>query len=170
MACEYCNNCQHATCHVIKSELYDERKNWYCGYNKTKVLIDLTTEKDALVSAPSWCPNKAKNEIKQITSASSTTSSDLFAPHTYRERLKNIKGFTTWDDIKVNEIYHLPPIFENGERKDIIVTSKTQYSIAYKVLNGSKYQLNTFYPSSIEVKFLVPHKIKKIELVNCGVR
>ena len=94
MSCEYCNNCKFANCHVIKSEIYDERKNWYCAHGKTKVLIDLTTEKDELISAPSWCPiNVSKPKIEKTYSVGEM-----------REMLKSVKSITTWEDIKVNEI------------------------------------------------------------------
>ena len=72
---------------------------------------------------------------------------------------------------KVNEIYHLPPLISGDKRKDILITSKSQYSLSYKVLNEkTNYQINTYYPSSIEVKFLVPHKIMKFEIINSGVK
>ena len=74
-------------------------------------------------------------------------------------------------DLKVNQIYHLPPLLSGDKRKDILITSKSQYSISYKILSEkTNYQINTFYPSSIEVKFLVPHKIMKVEIINNGVR
>lgn len=162
MSCEYCNNCKHAKCHVIKSDIYDERKNWYCGYNTHKVLLDLTCEKDALIEVPNWCPLSFKT---QVTTKESTIKIDI------REKLKSIKTITKWEDIEVNKIYHLPPLMTGDKRKDILITSKSQYSISYKILNGNaNYQINTFYPSSIEVKFLVPHKIMKFELINNGVR
>ncbi len=161
MSCEYCNNCKFANCHVIKSEIYDERKNWYCAHGKTKVLIDLTTEKDELISAPSWCPiNVSKPKIEKTYSVGEM-----------REMLKSVKSITTWEDLKVNEIYHLPPLISGDKRKDILITSKSQYSLSYKVLNEkTNYQINTYYPSSIEVKFLVPHKIMKFEIINSGVK
>lgn len=161
MSCEYCNNCKFANCHVIKSEIYNERKNWYCAHGKSKVLIDLTTEKDELITPPSWCPiNTNKLKIDKTY-----TISEM------REMIKSVKSITTWDDLKVNEIYHLPPLIDGDKRKDILITSKSQYSLSYKVLNEkTSHQINTYYPSSIEVKFLVPHKIMKFEIINGGVR
>lgn len=168
MACEYCNNCKHATCHIIKSDIYEERKNWYCGHGKTKVLLDLTTEKDKLIYAPDWCPLAKEQSSNGANDYKVTYKS---TPYEIRDQLKKVKGFSSWDDIKVNQVYHLPPLLDGDKRRDILITAKSQYNMSYKVLNDNcSYQINTFYPSSLEVKFLVPHKIMHIEIVNNGVR
>lgn len=170
MACEYCNNCKYATCHIIKSDIYDERENWYCGHSKTKVLIDLTTERDKKIKSPDWCP-LAKESQSEVTNTKVTNTTEYESPYAIREKLKGLKSISTWDDIHLNTVYHLPPLVIGDKRKDIIITSKSQYSMSYKILNDKNTcQINTFYPSSVEVKFLVPHKIMKFEVINGGVK
>ena len=157
---KYCNACEH--CHRVKveSELYQDRCNFVCKFYAQSQLVEMVTQKGTLVKKPSWCPldsqyKKVSQEPKKKTA------------YEIKEALKNVKSITTWDDIKVNQIYHLPPLVEGDKRKDILITAKSQYYMSYKVLGGANsYSVNSFYPSSLEVKFLVPHKIMKFEIVN----
>ena len=157
---KYCNACEH--CHRVKieSELYQDRCNFVCKYYAQSQLVEMVTQKGTLVKKPAWCPldsqyKKVSQEPKKKTA------------YEIKEALKNVKSITTWDDIKVNQIYHLPPLVEGDKRKDILITAKSPCYMSYKVLGGSNsYSVNSFYPSSLEVKFLVPHKIMKFEIVN----
>lgn len=157
---KYCNSCEHCSKHKIESVIYEDRCNYYCKYGGRNSMIEMTTTKDALVNKPNWCPIVQVAQIKEKKDKT---------PYEIKEALRSIKAFTKWEDIKVNEIYHLPPLVEGDKRKDIIITSKSQYFMNYKVLNSSNsYSVNTFYPSSLEVKFLVPHKLMKFEIITNG--
>ena len=110
---KYCNACEH--CHRVKveSELYQDRCNFVCKFYAQSQLVEMVTQKGTLVKKPSWCPldsqyKKVSQEPKKKTA------------YEIKEALKNVKSITTWDDIKVNQIYHLPPLVEGDKRKDIL--------------------------------------------------
>lgn len=157
---KYCNACEH--CHRVKIEstIYPDRCNFMCKYQGNNQMVEMVTQKGTLVKKPSWCP--LDTPYKKITQEPKKKSA-----YEIKEALKAVKPITEWDDIEVNKIYHLPPLVEGDKRKDILITAKSQYYMSYKVLGGANsYSVNSFYPSSVEVKFLVPHKIMKFELVN----
>lgn len=66
--------------------------------------------------------------------------------------LKKIDRQTPWEDIKIGEIYHIPPLVYN-DRMDFIVLSKDKDTIRIKKLQESYPQL--MYRSDMTSNFIV---------------
>lgn len=62
-----------------------------------------------------------------------------------------------WDDIKVGETYHMPPLIYN-KRMDFLVKDKHEDSMKI-IKNGDKF-VQTIFRTDITTRFIV----KKIEL------
>lgn len=147
--CDYktktCNFCEHAQTFKIKGL---DRYNIYCNCGETSKMIDLSVPPKAYVEIPEWCP-KGKNKCNNTL-----TFSDKMTI------LRNMTPLIKWEDIKENEIYHLPQL-PGEERKDIFIVRKDLVSLTYREVEGSQNVLYTIYPSTLISKFLVKNKIKK---------
>lgn len=143
-----CNFCEHAKiCKIGKEE--DARYNLFCTYDKNyRQIVDASVKHDSFVSCPSWCELKKKDEESKLTFGEKV------------DKMRSFKPFLSWDEIKVNEIYHIPQI-PGEERKDIIVTHKTPSSLMYKDINGASNVSYTLFETSLIRIFLVKNKIKK---------
>lgn len=161
---EYCNGCGNVICNMVKSSNGD-KFNWYCEVNSTDWrALEISAPKGTMVVKPYWCPKANKN-----TGESTTRSSAPSSPITPNAALANVKPMTPWDEIKVNQIYHIPPMF-NLERQDILIKSITKASLNYVVLEKNKPVTHNaqrvLYPTMQLAKFLVPHKNLKVEIVS----
>lgn len=66
--------------------------------------------------------------------------------------LKDVPKVTEWDNIKVGEIYHLPPLVYN-ERTDFIVLEKRDYTMKIRRLTDDYPQ--TMFKNDITTRFVV---------------
>ena len=66
--------------------------------------------------------------------------------------LRKVKSMMNWDEIKVGEIYHLPPLVYN-KRMDFTVVDKKENAIKVKKL-GENYS-QTMFKTDITTKFIV---------------
>lgn len=148
----YCNNCMHSDFYPSKIN-GDKHNNWYCTALTPCKLIELSVKKDDNVEIPLWCPNSYCNNNKQIK-------------NNYVDKIKmweKIEPIIQWDNIKANTIYHVPPVL-NEKRKDILVISKSSFSITYRELYKNKpssSMISTIYKTNIWWKFMSEHKLKK---------
>ena len=165
MASQFCNACPHSSVKKFSSDTIGERYNCYCDYkeNNSK-LVELSAKFGTFVETPAWCPlNKPQVEEKKVAVS--------LTPYEIKERLKKLKPFSKWEDIKEGHVYHIPPLYPGDKRKDVYVTYKSSTSVSYKVLGAKNtYAINTLYPSSVEVNFLVPHKIMNFEIITSGAK
>lgn len=87
---------------------------------------------------------------------------------TYAEQCeiyKNLKCGTKWDDIKIGEIYHYPPVYDS-KRKDFFVENKTDFYIFIREIENNGKSLGMgkyFYKSDSQYKFLRENKIIKFD-------
>lgn len=167
----HCNKCPHK---VTSKVTTSQTTNWYCGkvvdtYTATKNKNVAYLIRDGeLVPSPNWCPLKEKSDKQYSSDYKPKTTTYLDSWEAKRRVWDNLPHTSSWDDIKVNEIYHVPPI--NGEKRmDIMITSKTQYVISYKIINqnGLTYTVHSsFYKTSPQVNFLVKHKLIEFKTKN----
>jgi len=68
-----------------------------------------------------------------------------------RDKWLNAPGLMSWDDLKVNCVYHLPPMFEK-QRMDVKIESKFMTSL--KAVNLRNRQIVWFYKSDEEYKYM----------------
>lgn len=155
---KFCNDCHFAEKHELTATT-KKCYNWYCT-NGSKKITNFSVMPNEDVPAPPSCPlnmlgnNDTDNTTKSFSELTASEQTDY---------LKKIKPLTAWKDIKVNELYHIPPI-NNIKRQDIIVTFISDYCLSYKVVNGNTYNaINTIYPSSVISRFIVKSKIKKYQ-------
>ena len=161
---EYCNGCGNVICNMVKSS-NGERFNWYCEINNSEWRsLEISAPKGTLVVKPHWCPKAMKNSGESATRTTSTTNKPL----TPESAMADVKPITPWESIKVNQIYHLPPMF-NLPRRDILIKSINKTCLNYVILEHGKTAGNAqhvLYPSMQLAKFIVPHKNLKVELVH----
>lgn len=160
-----CNLCQHSKCQKASTTTYEVYNNWYCKYGNIDRVLNYGVPSSTLISTPTWCPLKA-------ISCFGGTQTEVKSKLTYSDKydlFKNMKSTIEWEDIKENEIYHVPPLAD-GKRRDIMVIKKSQYSFTYRELSkdpkSSTSAIYTLYHTSVMAKFLVKHKIKEFEVVN----
>lgn len=147
-----CNFCEHAKIHKIGNE-ENARYNLFCAYDKNyNQIVDASVKHDSFVSCPSWCEKKKEQVLG--CKLNYTQKVDL---------MRKFKPFLNWDEIKVNEVYHIPQI-PGEERKDILVTHKTSHSLMYKVINSASNVSYSLYKSSLISIFLVKNKITQFVL------
>lgn len=158
MATKYCNDCTHCKLDEVCSNANYTRYNLQCEYSNVPHFIKSTYGDKELVLVPSWCP---KEKTNTTVSHSKRSIFDIF---------KDAKPLIEWDDIKVNGIYHIPPIWSKNDRKDIIVISKTPDHISYKILSKDPSQNNNitqvFYRTAIHTKFMHEHRLMKIQAMS----
>lgn len=174
-----CNECKNSLC--FKSEFSNKTFcNWYCESNGCRHIIDMSVSCDKTIQIPNWCPKKElinsnnadtnKEENKTATKEVTNITINTVKPLTYVEKFRFANNFKRleWDDLELNKVYHLPPVFYE-KRKDIIITSKTETFMRYKVINkDSKKVMNTeytVYKTNVWWKFLTEHKNIKCEII-----
>ena len=70
------------------------------------------------------------------------------------ESLKKIEPLTSWDDLKENEYYHIPPIL-SYDRRDFKITNKNSYMISGLLKEGNKVRQGSFFRQEVSTRFLV---------------
>lgn len=161
-----CNECVCATCKEADCSR-GQLNNWYCSSKGIKRIIDMSVLSTATITIPTWCPmglyKKPKaNEEKKGTKKVLTWMEK-------RDLWEKITPLCEWDKIKVNEVYHVPPVLDE-KRKDIMIINKTDFSFQYRNLSTNIKDSNaciyTVYKTIYWWKFMVKHKLKKVEVVN----
>lgn len=74
-----------------------------------------------------------------------------------KNEFQRLKSNIPWDEIKENEIYHIPPIV-SLERRDLFIISKTDESATYKRVDISAQDERVMHKTSVFAKFLVKEK------------
>ena len=74
-----------------------------------------------------------------------------------KEELQKIKSITPWENIQVNRIYHIAPII-SLERRDIIITSKTDDEATYKRVDNNDDKEGKMHRTSVFARFLIMRK------------
>lgn len=167
-----CNTCPYAECVRVKTNMLHTYNNWYCNKDNKKMILDISIVNGSKIRIPNWCPLKDSKMIVGSTNKECETGKIQKKYLTYYEKMELLRKLppqVKWENIKKDDIYHVPPYLDE-KRKDIIITSKSDYSCTYKILaqnpkdsNGISY---TLYKTTLMSRFIVPHKIKTIEVVN----
>lgn len=157
----YCNDCEFLK-KLSVSATNTIYNNLYCKNHeqgKTDKLIDVSVSETRMTSTPKWCAiNKdfsntlhEENEVDKIDLQGDTKLHKRGSKTFYSldSRLK-------WEDIQIGKVYHIPP-YNHNKRKDIIITTKTEYSATYKVFGSDSS--STLWKNTLETKLLVPHKV-----------
>ena len=152
-----CNNCGFL---LRRKSNYGgaDSSNIYCDKDSTSKLIELSVKDGEIIKSPHWCPiMEEKGVMDKIKNNIPLTNGEK------RTLLMRHKPVISWDDIKQDEIYHIPPLL-GEKRKDVLVTWKGKYSLTMKDLTKSYHSVETIYPSTLTSRFLIKHKIKNIEI------
>lgn len=155
----HCNECPNSCAYDSACD-NGQLLNWYCKENGTKRILKMAITKNTLIRIPTWCPMHLNENA---------SNGDNKHKMTYAEKVRAWEkfGFIEWDDIKVDTIYHVPPIL-NEKRKDILITSKTSYSFTYKTIFEDKTvssYITYGYKSNIWWKFLTEPQLINVEIV-----
>ena len=85
------------------------------------------------------------------------------------DKVRNLDPVLSFDDIKVGEIYHIPPFFYSHKRVNLKVLEKRDNSIKCQIMTEgfSNPSIDFKYKSSFDIKFLnkyknVPKEIEKL--------
>ena len=70
------------------------------------------------------------------------------------EAIKELQPLTDWDDIKVGDRLHLPPIIIYG-RREFVVSSKTNNFLNGMLKECGMWKEHTIFKSETSAKFLV---------------
>lgn len=151
-----CTECKEAT-RKTAGNMPGSRYTLYCTHHDMMRMVDMSISPTAVIEAPDWCPLEKIKKNKENGILSYQDKVDL---------LMKFKPCIEWDDLKENQVYHVPKL-PGEERKDIVITRKSAYSCSYKRI-GDKYgnTVYTIYPSSLMVRFLTEHKIKEFVPIN----
>lgn len=157
MVSKNCNECEFST----RLRLYDRGTQTdyciMCNKHLAPRYVGEIHRDDGFIQQPIWCPIK-ENEIMAHT---------LKQKRTAYEVLRDAPSLIKWEDIKVNCVYHVPPIYTNNERKDILVISKTTDSLQYRILskdtNSVSNVTQVLYKQAISAKYMSEHKRITVE-------
>lgn len=149
---EACNDCPFFTTTSVKAEdqVSSGYYNAYCKRSTSKSskdstvfrMIDLYVRKGIDVKKPKWC---------DFSMESSFNKDDK------KKKILEIIPSIEWDDIKAQEIYHVPKIL-GEERLTIQVVNKFSYYLSYKFYQTNDSRIMYLYPSSPMAKCLIPYK------------
>lgn len=160
-----CNECPHSICKEASCS-HGELNNWYCNTKNVKRIIDMSVLSTATLEIPSWCPmglHKNKQSEEQ-----SLTSKKILSYMEKKNLWESITQICKWEDIKVDDIYHVPPVM-NDERRDILITNITDFSFQYKKIEKNKKSscsaIYTVYKTALWWKFMSKSKLIKIKVV-----
>lgn len=159
----YCNSCKH----LIREQRQGKFSfNTKCGIKTARSgnvdkIIKLGAYQDEKIKKPFWCPLIVEGMGNTTVYPAKKKSAMSDEQLTYWERAKleketkekwlAIPGIIGWDDIKINNTYHLPPTF-NKKRMKIRIKQKYVGSIqAENVKTGENVWL---YKSDEEYKFM----------------
>lgn len=74
-----------------------------------------------------------------------------------KSELQKLPSVTPWDEIKANEVYHVPPLI-SLERRDLLILTKDGKKVTYKRIGDTEQKERTMYDSSVFARFLVKRK------------
>lgn len=74
-----------------------------------------------------------------------------------KEELQKIKSITSWEEVEVNRIYHIPPIV-TLERRDVVILSKTDKEATYKRVDVDDDTEGKMHKTSVFARFLIKKK------------
>lgn len=158
-----CKDCIFAYCALSDDNgdvafVENDFEDWFCAHpsfgTEQPILEYVSKMYEPSITPPDWCPKIKKHEKMR---------------RTYYERKQILQDYDrglSWDDITVGKIYHLPPV-ANEKRCDLLVISKSNYSITCKELdikNPTRTVVRTFYKSvDLCYKFFTEHKLYDFE-------
>lgn len=67
-------------------------------------------------------------------------------------KLKEFERLTKWEDIRIGEAYHIPPLIYN-KRMDFVVVDKTENTIRIRKI-GDEYS-QTMFKSDVTSNFII---------------
>lgn len=159
-----CNDCPQSQCKE-SGGWGTSLCNWYCNTDKLKRIIDMNVLSTKSLDIPKWCPLGLHKQV-------SVQEKPKKKPLTYaekREMWEDIPFLCKWEDIKISEIYHVPPVL-GEKRKDVLITNISDFSFQYRLIdktnNSTSQATYTLYKSAIWWKFMVKHKIIKMKPSN----
>ena len=126
---------------------------FYCNNTRSnyRKAIEYYVEEGELVPRPKWC---------QLQNGKTQTCFDVVRNKDFNFKPNNY--LCKWDDIKVGQLYHLPPI-NKQKRKNLKVTYANNYCATFEIINpcinDNKF-ITIYYTDSI-AKFLV--KIRDVK-------
>lgn len=143
---EHCNDCDECV-----SKCYNGLLDYYCNISEiTKGLprvIRYGVENARVkLAKPFWCP-KVKEQISNNLMTQENSGS-MLSPQAQtawnaskereekKDRWKAMSGITSWEEIKENGTYHLPPSLTKG-RMDLLVVNKYISSMSCKNLKDN---------------------------------
>jgi len=74
-----------------------------------------------------------------------------------KSELQKLPSVTPWDEIKANEVYHVPPLI-SLERRDLLILTKDGKKVTYKRIGDTEQKERTMYDSSVFARFLVKRR------------
>ena len=170
-----CNECPKSVCNDAPCD-FGNMCNWHCRTKDVRRVIDMSVLTTKTIDIPNWCPlGLHKQNVEEEKKVE--TKVEIKAVHTptvktltYAEKMRMWEAIELrkWEDIKTNTVYHVPPVL-NEKRKDVLVTTKTDFSFTYRLLERGKPSstaIYTVYKSNTWWKFMSEHKLRKVEVVN----
>lgn len=74
-----------------------------------------------------------------------------------KEEIAPLRAITPWENIKANEVYHIPPII-TLERREIIILSKEKDKAVYHRIGDTDKKNREMHRTSVFAKFIVKRK------------
>ena len=156
-----CNDCPYSQCREAGSyggNLY----NWYCNTEHVKRIIDMSVLANKTLEVPKWCPMGCYRNVK----SEEKPTKKVLTYAEKRELWESIPLICKWEDIKISDVFHVPPVLDE-KRKDVLITNVSDFSFQYRLIDKDKKCTSqatyTVYKSAIWWKFMVKHKIIKIK-------
>ena len=137
---DYCNDCPFSK---KKPLSHDKTKsNWLCEKEKIPIYgkgrtIALRVGDKEMVKAPDWCAFKK-----------------------HKRSWYDIKPLNTFENLKINKMYHIPPI-QGHKRRDIYIAEKEEKYIKYYDVENHKvvnYSPKWMYKYDLPIHFMAEIK------------
>ncbi len=75
----------------------------------------------------------------------------------FKQQMKQHSAITPWDEVKVNAVYHIPPI-KSLSRRDVIILEKKENSIKFKRIDDTEKKEGDMARTSVYAKVMVKRK------------
>lgn len=169
--CDNCRVCKYAK--IINS--FDDSYNGCYGFDWENIscahpsydgkfyIVDEYVESCDNVTPPAWCPCRKNERSSKETSTTVTTPKKQYKTMSQLSDVcRNLTPITSWDDLKVGEIYHCPPI-GNNKRGEFFIIEKNQHMIRVKKITSIEtctgYKETIFKDSEHIWKFFSKNKL-----------
>lgn len=156
----------HSECKTCKSSylerIFGDKYNCKCGLMDKIINCSIEKEEIDKIDTPSWCPKNigSQHQHHPIIGAQNQNQNNSMVLKTNRMLWDCVTNKIEWDDVKPDDIFHVPPYMGN-KRRDIQIIFKCFSYATYKVLGQNTYETHTIYPSDLLMKLIVKPKNKK---------